>query len=168
MNICATTRSMLPTISTRDRLRRFSATSSGPRWAADAEKQELLLRQLRGFIQNLHQTSVAFVPDLASRAAAVPSVKPLLNLWPTPSPSDPDFSGIAAVSSSPLQTIREYFGNARFDHNFSAKDNFSAVYTIDDGNDFTPTSFNPYSTDILTLREQVRAWKRRTSFRRPC
>lgn len=108
-----------------------------------------------GFVQNLHQTSVAFVPDLASRASAVPSVQPLLNLWPTPSPTDPDFSGIAQVSSSPLQTIRENFGNARVDHVFSANDNFSAVYTIDDGNSFTPTSFNPYSTDLLTLREQV-------------
>ncbi len=108
-----------------------------------------------GFIQNLHQTSVAFVPDLASRAAAVPSVKPLLNLWPTPTASDPDFNGIAAVSSSPLQTIREYFGTARFDHTFSAKDNFSAVYTIDSGGDVTATTLNPYSTDILNLREQV-------------
>ena len=34
----------------------------------------------QGFVQNLHQTSVAFVPDLASRAAAVPSVQPLLEL----------------------------------------------------------------------------------------
>ena len=108
-----------------------------------------------GFIQNLHQTSVAFVPDLASRAAAVPSVKPLLNLWPTPSPTDPTFNGIAEVFSSPLQTVREYFGNARFDHVFSSKDSFSAVYTIDDGADNTATTADPYSTDILTLREQV-------------
>ena len=69
-----------------------------------------------GFRQNLHQTSVAFVPDLASRAKAVPSVQPLLNLWPTPSASDPDFNGIAAVFSSPLQTIHENFGTARLDH----------------------------------------------------
>ena len=108
-----------------------------------------------GFRQNLHQTSVAFVPDLASRAAAVPSVKPLLNLWPTPTPSDPDFNGIAEVFSSPLQTIREDFGTVRVDHVFSSKDNFSAVYTIDDGADNTATVLNPYSTDILTLREQV-------------
>jgi hypothetical protein len=107
------------------------------------------------FIQNLHQTSVAFVPDLASRAAAVPSVKPLLNLWPTPTASDPDFNGIAEVFSSPLQTIREYFGNARLDHIFSSEDSFSATYTIDDGADNTATVLNPYSTDILTLREQV-------------
>ena len=108
-----------------------------------------------GFIQNLHQTSAAFVPDLASRAKAVPSVQPLLNLWITPPADAPDFNGIAQVFSSPLQTIRENFGNARVDHVFSSKDTFSASYTIDDGNDFTPTTANPYSTDILTLREQV-------------
>jgi hypothetical protein len=108
-----------------------------------------------GFVQSLHQTSVAFVPDLASRAAAVPSVRPLLNLWPTPPADAPDFNGIAQVFSSPLQTIREYFGNARVDHVFSPKDTFSAVYTIDNGNDFTPTTINPYSTDILSLQEQV-------------
>ncbi len=108
-----------------------------------------------GFIQNLHQTSAAFVPDLASRAKAVPSVQPLLNLWITPPADAPDFNGIAQVFSSPLQTIRENFGNARVDHIFSPKDTFSASYTIDDGNDFTPTAANPYSTDILTLREQV-------------
>ncbi len=114
-----------------------------------------LFANYEGYRQNLHQTSVAFVPDLASRAAAVDSVKPLLNLWPTPSESDPDFNGIAEVFSSPLQTIREDFGTVRLDHTFSPKDTFSTIYTIDDGADFTPTTANPYSTDILTLREQV-------------
>lgn len=108
-----------------------------------------------GLRQHLHQTSVAFVPDLASRAAAVPSVKPLLNLWPTPAPTSPDFGGIAQVSSSPLQTIREDFGTARLDRAFSPRDSSSAIYTIDDGADFTPTTANPYSTDLLNLREQV-------------
>jgi hypothetical protein len=108
-----------------------------------------------GFRQHLHQTSAAFVPDLTSRAAAVPSVQPLLNLWPTPSASDPDFSGIAEVFSSPLQTIREDFGTVRVDHNFSSRDTFSAIYTIDDGADFTATPLDPYSADVETLREQV-------------
>src|SRR5271166_1203717 len=129
----------------------FGAALGGPL----QKNKTFLFANFEGFIQNLHQTSVAFVPDLASRAKAVPSVQPLLNLWPTPSPTDPDFSGIAQVSSSPLQTIREYFGTARFDHTFSSNDNFSAVYTIDDGADNTATTLNPYSTDILTLREQV-------------
>ncbi len=108
-----------------------------------------------GLRQSLHQTSVAFVPDLTSRAAATPSVKPLLNLWLTPAASDPDFSGIAQVSSSPLQTIREDFGTARLDQVISPKDNLSGIYTVDDGSDFTPTTANPYSTDLLNLREQV-------------
>ncbi len=108
-----------------------------------------------GFRQHLHQTSAAFVPDLTSRAAAVPSVQPLLNLWPTPEPGAPDFSGIAEVFSSPLQTIREDFGTVRVDHTFSSRDTFSGIYTIDDGDDFTATPLDPFSSDVVTLREQV-------------
>jgi hypothetical protein len=114
-----------------------------------------------GLRQNLHQTSAAFVPDLQSRADAAPSVQPLLNLWITPSASDPDFStpknpdGIAEVFSSPLQTIREDFGTVRVDHNFSGKDSLAGIYTIDDGGDVTATPANPYSTDVLNLRAQV-------------
>ena len=43
-----------------------------------------LFAKYEGFRQHLHQTSATFVPDAASRASAVPSVPPLLNLWPTP------------------------------------------------------------------------------------
>ncbi len=129
----------------------FGAAAGGP----IKKDKTFFFLNFEGFVQNLHQTSVAFVPDLASRAAAVPSVRPYLNLWPTPSPGDPDFSGIAQVSSNPLQTIREYFGTARLDHIFSPKDTLSAVYTIDDGADVTATPINPYSSDILNLREQV-------------
>ena len=129
----------------------FGAAVGGP----ISKNKSFFFMNFEGFIQNLHQTSVAFVPDLASRAKAAPSVQPLLNLWPTPTATDPDFNGIAAVSSSPLQTIREYFGNARFDQVFSSKDNFSVVYTVDSGNDNTATTLNPYSSDILSLTEQV-------------
>jgi len=122
-----------------------------------------------GFRQHLHQTSAAFVPDLKARAAAVASVQPLLNLWPTPTASDLDFGGvctppttlpsdacgIAEVFGNPLQTIREDFGTARVDHIFSQKDTLGAIYTVDDGNDFTETPLDPFSADILTLREQV-------------
>jgi len=129
----------------------FGASSGG----ALKKNKSFFFANYEGFRQHLHQTSLAFVPDLASRAAAVPSVKPLLNLWPTPSPSAPDFNGIAQVYSTPLQTIDENFGTARFDQVFSPKDTLSGIYTIDDGSDFTPTTLDPYSTDILNLREQV-------------
>jgi hypothetical protein len=129
----------------------FGAALGGP----IQKDRTFFFANFEGFVQNLHQTSAAFVPDLTSRAHAAPSVQPLLNLWITPPANAPDFNGIAQVFSSPLQTIREYFGNARVEHVFSTKDSFSAVYTIDNGNDFTPTTANPYSTDILSLHEQV-------------
>ncbi|HXJ95172.1 MAG TPA: TonB-dependent receptor [Terriglobia bacterium] len=108
-----------------------------------------------GYRQSLHQTSVSFVPSETSRAAAVPAVQPLLSLWPAPVPGSPDFNGIAEYFSSPLQTVREDFGTFRLDHIFSPQDSVSGVYTIDDGGAVTATPANPYSTDIVNLREQV-------------
>ena len=92
------------------------------------------------------------VPVPVSRAAAVPSVEPLLNLWPTPPAGAPDFGGIAEVFGSPLQTIREDFGTVRVDHTFSSRDTSSGIYTIDDGDDFTATPLDPFSSDVVTLR----------------
>ena len=129
----------------------FGASLGGPL----RKDNTFLFGNYEGFRQNLHQTSVAFVPSLASRAAAAPSVVPLLNLWPTPDPSAQDFNGISEVFSSPLQTVREDFGTVRIDHLLSTKDSLSGIYTIDDGGDFTATPLDPYSADILTLREQV-------------
>jgi len=129
----------------------FGASTGGPLRANNT----FLFANYEGFRQHLHQTSAAFVPDAALRAAAVPSVQPLLNLWPTPPPGAPDFSGIAQVFSSPLQTVREDFGTARVDHTFSPKDSLAAIYTIDDGDDFTATPLDPFSSDIVALREQV-------------
>ena len=59
------------------------------------------------------------------------------------------------MSSSPLQKIREDFGTARVDQIFSQRDSLAAIYTIDDGGDVTATIADPYSSDILNLREQV-------------
>jgi hypothetical protein len=129
----------------------FGSSLGGP----VLKEKTFVFGNYEGFRQNLHQTSLAFVPDAASRAAAVPSVQPLLNLWPTPAAGAPDFNGIAEVFSSPLQTIREDFGTVRLDHIFSHRDSLSAIYTIDDGSDVTATPLNPFSTDLLTLREQV-------------
>jgi hypothetical protein len=119
------------------------------------KNRTFLFGNYEGLRQHLHQTSAAFVPDAASRAAAVPSVQPLLNLWPVAPANAPDFNGIAQLFSSPRQTIRDDFGTARLDHTISTRDSLSAIYTIDDGDDFTETILDPYSSDILTLREQV-------------
>jgi hypothetical protein len=116
-----------------------------------------------GFRQHLQQTSVAFVPDAQSRQDAAPIVKSmgLLNLWPEAPGGAPDFKvtangdGVAQVTSSPLQTIREDFGTMRIDHVFSNSDSLNAVYTFDDSSSNTATPLDPYSTDLLSLREQV-------------
>jgi hypothetical protein len=133
------------------RRNQFGASMGGP----VQRDKTFLFGNYEGFRQSLHQTSAAFVPDAASRAAAVPSVQPLLNLWPTPPAGAPDFSGIAEVFGSPLQTIREEFGTARVDHIFSQGDTLAGIYTIDDGQDFTATPLDPFSSDVVTLREQV-------------
>jgi hypothetical protein len=135
----------------------FGASSGG----AIRKDKTFLFGNYEGFRQDLNQTSVAFVPGLAARAAAAPGVQPFLNLWPTPLAGSPELDvpgqnfGISLVFSSPLQTIREDFGTLRLDHTFSSADSLAAIYTIDDGADVTATPVNPYSTDILTLREQV-------------
>src|SRR5229473_3487491 len=134
----------------------FGASAGGPLRANNT----FLFANYEGFRQHLHQTSAAFVPDAASRADVAPSVAPLLALWPTPSTTDPDFKvgskdGIAQVFSSPLQTVREDFGTARLDHIFSPNDSLAAIYTVDDGDDFTATPLDPFSSDVVALREQV-------------
>jgi hypothetical protein len=123
-----------------------------------------LFGNYEGLRQHLHQTSAAFVPDAASRAAAVPSVQPLLNLWPIAPAGAPDFNGIAQVFSSPLQVIREDFGTARLDHIISSRDTLAGVYTIDDGDDLTATTADPFSSDVVSLREQVVSLEETHSF----
>jgi hypothetical protein len=127
-----------------------------------------------GFRQHLHQTGVDLVPDNNARNGYLPctlvspaptgclssglafvGVSPLINAWPAPTPGAPDFGGISEAFNNPLQTIRDDFGTMRLDQLFGANDSLSAVYTIDDSSDFTPTSTNLYSTDAESLREQV-------------
>ncbi len=133
------------------RRNQFGVSGGGP----IQKDKTFLFANYEGYRQALDQTSVSFVPDAVSRASAVQAVQPLLSLWPAPTAGAPDFNGIAEDFSSPLQTVREDFGTTRLDHIFSPEDSLSFSYTIDDGGDVTATPADPYSTDILNLREQV-------------
>jgi hypothetical protein len=143
----------------------FQRNQFGASFGGAIQKEKtFFFTNYEGFRQNLHQTSVAFVPDNNARAQAVLSVQPLLNLWPVAPAGAPDVPdgvingvtvGIATVFSNPLQTIREDFGTIRVDHIFSEEDSLAGIYTVDDGNDFTATPVNPYGADIMSLREQV-------------
>ena len=112
-----------------------------------------------GLRQNLGLSNLSLVPDDLSRASAVPSVQPLLALWPVANgrellTSTGAPSGIAEAFTNPLQTIREDFGTARFDQVFSDNDSLAAVYTADDSEAHSPTG-NPFTLANISLREQV-------------
>jgi len=112
-----------------------------------------------GYRQHLGLSAVSFVPDNASRAAAVATVRPLLALWPVangPELLNPNGSqsGIAEAFSNPPQRVREDFGTTRVDDNLTQNDLLFGVYTVDDSDANTPSQ-NPYSTIYERLREQV-------------
>jgi Carboxypeptidase regulatory-like domain/TonB-dependent Receptor Plug Domain len=148
----------------------FGASLGGP----IKKNKTFVFSNYEGFRQHLHQTGVDLVPDTNARAGSLPcklvtpapancpanglvfvGVSSLINSWPVPSANAPDFGGISEAFNNPLQTIRDDFGTFRIDQIFSSRDSMSAIYTVDDSADFTPTSTNSYSTDITSMREQV-------------
>ena len=137
----------------------FGASAGGP----IQKDKTFVFGNYEGYRESLHETSVAFVPDAQARldAASIVKTMGLLNLWPVAPAGAPDFKvtptgdGVAQVLSSPLQRIREDFGTVRVDHVFSTKNSGDAIYTIDDSYANTATPLDPFSTDLLSLREQV-------------
>ncbi len=141
------------------RIPEFQRNSFGGSLGGPLRRNKLFLfGNYEGYRQNLGLSDVTFVPDNTSRAAAVASVKPLLNLWPVA--NGPELlgngepTGIAEAFSSPAQHIREDFGTSRVDANLTPADLLFAAFTVDDSTAHTPTQ-NPLSLIDESLREQV-------------
>ena len=133
----------------------FGASLGGPL----RRDKIFLFGNYEGFRQDLGLSDLTLVPDAASRASAVASIRPLLALWPVA--NGPELltstgapSGIAEAFSNPSQRIREDFGTERFDQTISNGDSFAAVYTVDDSEAHSPT-INPFSLVDIFLRQQV-------------
>jgi hypothetical protein len=132
----------------------FGASLGGP----IRTNKLFLFANYESYRQNLGESIVTLVPDSASRAKAVTSVQPLLNLWPIA--NGPEVlqngasTGIATYTGTAPQHIREDFGTTRFDANLSQADSVYAAYTVDDSFASSPSA-NPYSYVNENLREQV-------------
>jgi hypothetical protein len=141
------------------RIPEFQRNDYGASLGGPIKKDKLFLfGNYEGYSQNLGVSIVTLVPDATSRAKAVASVQPLLNLWPVA--NGPEIlqngaaTGIATYTGTAPQRIRENFGTTRLDYNPTAKDSFYSAYTIDDSNASTPSA-DPYSYVSERLREQV-------------
>ena len=84
-----------------------------------------------GLRQHLDQTFQAFVPTLAVRSQAVPSVKPIVDLYPAPTT---DLVGdIGTLITVGGQTAKEDYFLGRFDYTISPTDSLFARYANDVG-----------------------------------
>src|SRR5215475_12245655 len=84
-----------------------------------------------GLRQHLDQTFQAFVPTLDGRAQAVATVKPIIDLYPTPT-SDLG-GGIGTLITVGGQTAKEDYYLGRFDYNLSSNDSIFVRYVNDVG-----------------------------------
>ncbi len=138
------------------RIPEFQRDNYGAALGGPIKKDKLFLfANYEGYRQNLGESIAALVPDATSRAHAVASVQPLLNLWPVANgPESATAAGVALYTGSAPQHIREDFGTSRFDYNINQNDTFNTIYTIDDSFASSPSA-DPFSYVNESLREQV-------------
>ena len=110
-----------------------------------------------GLRQHLDQTFQAFVPTLAARAQAVPSVKPIVDLYPAPTSDLGD--GIGTLITVGGQTAEENYYLGRFDYNLSSNDSLFARYVSDIGTLGKSILHHP-GTPYLLAKPAQRFWIR--------
>ena len=138
----------------------FGASAGGP----VQKDKTFIFGNYEGFRQNLHETSVAFVPDAQATADASAYRQ-------EHGPAEPVACGPGGRSRF---QGRQACGWSRRKYSavlcrrfaktsercalimcFPSRDSVDAVYTVDDSYSNTATPLDPYSTDLLSLREQV-------------
>ena len=141
-----------------------------------------------GFRQHLHQTGVDLVPDTNARngylpcklvtpgAESVPGVgtgvRRRLAADQRVAGADPrrarfrrNLRKRSTIRCKPSATTSGPCGWITFSRE---KDSLSAIYTIDDSADFTPTSTNATAPTSRACASRWPAWRKRTCFRRRC
>ena len=109
------------------RRNQFGASVGGP----VKQNKAFFFFNYEGLRQHLDQTFQAFVPTLAARAQAVPSVRPIVDLYPAPTT---DLGGgIGTLITVGGQTAEENYYLGRVDFNLSSKDSMFVRYVNDTG-----------------------------------
>jgi carboxypeptidase family protein len=141
----------------------FGASAGGP----IRKDRTFVFGNYEGLRHRLGLSNLTFVPDANARQGLLPNAQgvptlvsglqpgmlPYFAFWPEP--NGPTLGGgIAEAFSNPAEAIREDYGTARLDHNFSGKDSLATSYTIDDGARVSPL-LDPLFADNVTLRTQT-------------
>src|SRR5438128_1674141 len=109
------------------RRNQFGASVGGP----VKRNKAFFFFNYEGLRQHLDQTFQAFVPTLAARAQAVPSVRPIVDLYPAPTT---DLGGgIGTLITVGGQTAKEDYYFGRFDYTLSPTDTMFVRYVNDIG-----------------------------------
>lgn len=124
-----------------------------------------------GLHSDASQSYTSPVPNLFSRTNAIPAIQQIFFGAPTsggpvgsaipliPACNDGNYSATSAVGycnfdSNPDQQVREYYGVAKIDHSFGAKNTLSSSYNIDQAREYQPTQLDVTADDVY-MRRQV-------------
>src|SRR6201987_4720359 len=117
-----------PTIAPFRRIQ-FGGSGGGP----IIKDKTFIFANYEGFRQSLSSSGTIHVPDAGSRAAAVPSIKPYLALWPVAPANAPDVKGIQTTNVNFNTVANENYFITRVDHNISTSDSLAVSYFFDSG-----------------------------------
>jgi len=179
-NSSATTPSTRPNVFDQGDAPPFQAISSAQSRGALSDEKNFYSPTYEGRIpKRLQQTSAAFFPISRLAPTLFQALKTDVESLATPYASDPilpaharpptafraNSCGIRRSRQQAAATVREDFGTRRASTPFClARRPFSASIPSTDGDDFTATrSIRFFSADVVTLRAQWPASKKRTS-----